>query len=264
MNNYLTQNEKRDVVKVFDNNEFGEIRVIEYEGEEWLFAKDVAEIMDYRDGYTMCRMLDDDEKTTTRLKCTDSNYSRDITLINESGLFHASLKSTKPQAKRFRKWVTVEVLPSIRKSGGYIIEKVDESPEELMARALKVANETIEREKRKRRKIEVENKLLKPKAEFYDTVANSKDAIEMSKVSKIIEFPGYGRNNLFKFLRNKGVLRNNNIPYQKYIERGYFNVIEKPYMKKCNSVGLYLKTMVRQKGIEFIRNLLYEQIQVMN
>ena len=105
-----------------------------------------------------------------------------------------------------------------------------------------------------------ENQEMKPKAEFFDQVASSKTAIQMSEVAKVLNYPGYGRNRLFEFLRNKKVLMANNIPYQKYVDCGYFRVIEQKYTKPSGDTAINIKTLVYQSGINFIKKLLDKEL----
>lgn len=105
-----------------------------------------------------------------------------------------------------------------------------------------------------------ENQEMKPKAEFFDQVASSKTAIQMSEVAKVLDYPGYGRNRLFEFLRSKKVLMTNNIPYQKYVDCGYFRVIEQKYTKPSGEIAINIKTLVYQKGINFIKKLIDKEI----
>lgn len=105
-----------------------------------------------------------------------------------------------------------------------------------------------------------ENHEMKPKAEFFDAVASSKNAIQMAEVAKVLNYPGYGRNRLFEFLRNKKVLMTNNIPYQKYVDCGYFRVIEQKYTKPSGEIAINIKTLVYQKGINFIKKLIDKEI----
>lgn len=100
----------------------------------------------------------------------------------------------------------------------------------------------------------------KPKAEFYDDVAGSSDAIAMGEVAKVLKIKGYGRNNLFEFLRNKKVLQRNNQPYQKYIDLGYFRVVETKFNKPNGDIGINIKTLVYQKGLEYIRKLVLKEV----
>lgn len=105
-----------------------------------------------------------------------------------------------------------------------------------------------------------ENQEMKPKAEFFDQVASSKTAIQMAEVAKVLNYPGYGRNRLFEFLRSKKVLMTNNIPYQKYVDCGYFRVIEQKYTKPSGEIAINIKTLVYQKGINFIKKLIDKEI----
>ena len=132
------------------------------------------------------------------------------------------------------------------------LEKAWNTPEQIMARALRVAEQTI---------AGLNTKMLemKPKADFFDAVADSKSAIQMADVSKVLAIPGYGRNNLFEFLREEKVLDRYNIPYQKYVDNGWFRVIEQKYMKN-GEVNVSTKTLVYQKGVDGIRKLINEKV----
>lgn len=113
---------------------------------------------------------------------------------------------------------------------------------------------------RENKKLIAENKVLQPKADFYDAVTQSEDTIDVGEVAKVLAIKGYGRNNLFKFLREQNVLMHNNQPYQKYIDNGYFKQIETQwYDRKAEMTHIGLKTVVYQKGLDFIRNLIISQ-----
>lgn len=129
------------------------------------------------------------------------------------------------------------------------VEKKWNSPEYVMNRALEISRQQVE-------KLMLENKELKPKAEFFDAVADSKNAIQMSEVAKVLNYPGYGRNRLFEFLREKKILMPNNQPYQKYVDCGYFRVVEQKYTKPNGDIAINIKTLVYQKGVNYIRKLL--------
>lgn len=129
------------------------------------------------------------------------------------------------------------------------VEKKWNSPEYVMNRALEISRQQVER-------LMLENKELKPKAEFFDAVADSKNAIQMSEVAKVLNYPGYGRNRLFEFLREKKILMPNNQPYQKYVDCGYFRVVEQKYTKPNGDIAINIKTLVYQKGVNYIRKLL--------
>ena len=99
-------------------------------------------------------------------------------------------------------------------------------------------------------------KRMKPKEEFFDAVADSKDAIEIGKVAKVLNFPGIGRNKLFEILRRKGILMKDNIPYQKFIDNGCFRTIEQKYSLPDGETRISIKTLVYQKGVDYIRKVL--------
>ena len=125
------------------------------------------------------------------------------------------------------------------------LEKAWNTPEQVMARALKVADQTIA-------SLTLTVAEMKPKADFFDAVADSKSAIPMNEVAKVLGVHGYGRNNLFEFLRNEGILDRNNIPYQRYVDCGWFRVIEQAYTKNGEK-HINFKTLVYQKGVDAIR-----------
>ncbi|MDD6467096.1 MAG: phage antirepressor KilAC domain-containing protein [Erysipelotrichaceae bacterium] len=131
------------------------------------------------------------------------------------------------------------------------IEKEWNTPERVMARGLEASRLVIEKQ----------NKMLleqKHKVDFYDSVADSKSAIPMDQVAKVIAVPGVGRNKLFEFLREAKILQYNNIPYQKYVDAGYFRVVETKFTKPDGSTNINIKTLVYQKGVDYIRKKLEE------
>lgn len=128
------------------------------------------------------------------------------------------------------------------------VEKEWNTPEKIMARALRVAQTTIDS---MAKRIESD----RPKVEFFEQVTSSKNAIDMATCAKVLNIPNYGRNNLFEFLRNKKVLQQNNVPYQRYVDQGYFRVIEQKWTKPDGTVQISIKTVVYQSGLDFIRKL---------
>lgn len=128
------------------------------------------------------------------------------------------------------------------------LEKAWNTPEQVMARALKLADQTIAN-------LTLTVAEMKPKADFFDAVADSKSAIPMNEVAKVLNVRGYGRNNLFEFLREQGILDRNNIPYQRYVDCGWFRVIEQAYTKNGEK-HINFKTLVYQKGVDAIRKRL--------
>ena len=135
------------------------------------------------------------------------------------------------------------------------LEKAWNTPEQVMARALLVAKQTIDNLSKKTEVLQLQVNDMKPKAEFFDAVADSKTALPMNDVAKILNIAGYGRNKLFEFLRDNNILDRNNVPYQRYVDNGYFRVIEQKYMKNGEQV-VTTKTLVYQKGVNAIRKML--------
>ena len=220
-----------------------EVRTIQKDGEPWWVLKDVCEVLGLSSPHKVFERLDDDEKGRNQIPTLGGE--QEMTVVNESGLYNVILRSDKPEAKPFRKWVTSEVLPSIRKNGGYIANQENLTPEQIVANALIVAQNIISQ---KDKQIEQ----MKPKAEFFDAVADSRTAISMNEVSKVLGIKGYGRNNLFEFLRNNGILDRWNVPYQRYIDCGWFRVIEQKYTRRGEPC-VTTKTLVYQKGVDAIR-----------
>ena len=228
---------------IFDENE---IRTILIDDEPYFVAKDVAEILGYvNPRKAIIDHVDNEDKTDGVTICDSIGREQRPVLINESGLYSLVLSSKLPEAKKFKRWVTSEVLPEIRKTGGYGIPKT-------RAEALRLAADLEEQNT----KLLLENNLLKPKAEFYDCVADSKTAIPMEAVAKTMGIHGIGRNNLFKLLRDKKILKENNLPYQEFVDRGYFRVVESKYTKASGETCIYIKILVYQKGVDYIRKMI--------
>lgn len=136
------------------------------------------------------------------------------------------------------------------------LEKAWNTPEQIFARALKMADATIQKLKDRNAVLVEDVSRMKPKEEFFDAVAESKDAIEIGKVAKVLNYPGIGRNKLFDILRKKKIFMQNNIPYRKYIDCGYFRTIEQKYATPDGEIKISIKTLVYQKGVDYIRKLL--------
>ncbi len=132
------------------------------------------------------------------------------------------------------------------------VEKEYNSPEKIMARALRIADETINNYK-------MLTAEMQPKADFFDAVADSKSAIELGTAANVLGIKGIGRNKLFQVLREKKILKENNEPYREYIDRGYFRTIEQKYSKPDGSTHINIKTLVYQRGLDFIRKTLKEE-----
>lgn len=245
----MTKNTNK--IAIFTSKEFGQIRTMEMDGEPWFVGKDVAEALGYGAGKSLAnavaKHVEAEDKGVTELMTPGG--TQQMTIINESGLYALIFSSKLESAKRFKHWVTSEVLPSIRKNGGYIDGQETMSDEELLAKAVLMSQKIIEE---KNKIIEKNQKKLakqQPLVDFAVHVSQSKDTIDMGTMAKIAknEQIDIGRNRLIKWLKDKKILRYNNAPYQKYIQRGYFDVIE---VEKETSWGsrFYPKTVITGKG----------------
>lgn len=158
-------------LKIFENPDFGRVRVVENDGEPWFVGKDVAEILGYQNGSRdVNRHVDEDDRH--KVMIFDGNQNKETIIINESGLYSLILSSRLPQAKAFKHWVTSDVLPSIRKTGGYISGQEQMSPEELMAKALQVANSIIAERDKRISQLTVSNQIMQPKADYFDELVD--------------------------------------------------------------------------------------------
>ena len=237
-------------IQIFDNKEFGQIRTIEIDGEPWFVGRDMATALGYGNpNDALSKHVDIDDKDLA--KCDTLGGNQQMIIVNESGMYSLILGSKLTSAKKFKRWITSEVIPSIRKTGGYNLPQP--YPEAL--RALADQAEKAEKLLIQNNELQLANQEMKPKAEFFDAVAGSKKAMSMEEVAKILSYPGIGRNKLFEILRNQNILQSDNIPYQKYIDSGYFRVIEQKY-NVGDEVRINIKTLVFQKGVDFIRKTL--------
>lgn len=229
-------------LQIFNNEDFGEVRTVVIEGRPWFVAKDITECLGYQNGRdALYKHVDEEDKGVA--KCDTLGGAQDLSVINESGLYSLILSSKLPEARKFKHWVTSEVLPTIRKTGGYRLPQ-------SFSEALQLAADQAERiEALKKR-----NEELIPKAEFFDAVTDSKTAISIGETAKVLD-AGIGQNKLFAFLRDNNILKSDNTPYQRYIDMGYFRVVEQKY-EVHGEIKISIKTLVFQKGIDFIRRLL--------
>ena len=183
----------------------------------FFLASDVAKGLGYSSAAAMTRTLDEDEKGMQIVHTLGGEQK--MTVITESGFYHAAMKSRVKKAKEFRRWVTAEVLPQIRKTGGYIKVDEDDDDNSIMAKALMIAQKTIAQK----------DALLaeqKPKVMFADAVTSQDDSILISEMAKLLTQNGYeiGRTRFFRWLREKGyIFKRSTEPIQKWVEQGIFD-----------------------------------------
>ena len=254
--NFFSNRRKENMneLKIFENPDFGQIRVVNINGEPWLVGKDVAEVLGYTNpSKALIDHVDNEHKLNN--ESLSSLGQRGGWLINESGLYSLVLSSKLPTAKKFRRWVTSEVLPSIRKTGGYSLNIPKNLPEALRAYAAEI--EAHEKTKTALAKKEKKIALDAPKVDFYDSVANSESLLTFEKVAKLIAKKGLGRNKMIGWLRDLKLLRktdSGNVPYQQYVNKGYFKLVEST--RVINGYErVFTTTYVTQKGLDYILKL---------
>ena len=241
-------------IKIFENEEFGSVRTMEINGEPYFVGKDVAEILGYTNtSKALIDHVDDEDKLNN--ETLSSLGQRGGWLINESGLYSLILSSKLSNAKKFKRWVTSEILPAIRKTGSYSIQSKPDSYtiEDPAARARRWAEE-YEEKKALEAKIEEQ----KPLVEYAEHIQASKDVIDMKSMAKLASKNGIkiGRNKLFSFLRDRKILDRENIPYANYMDKEWFQVVESPYTFNNGDVKIIRTTLVSPKGqIGIIRQL---------
>lgn len=264
MNN-LVQN-----LKVFENEEFGPVRATTINNEPWFVGKDVVKELGYEISKSMSYTYyikryccEDDIKKVNNCDAQlfgikDAGRKGEL-LINEYALYDLVLDSPLPSAKQFRKWITHEVLPSIRKTGGYIPHDENMSDDEIMARALLVAQKTIEEKSKLLQQAKETIEDMKPKALVGECLEVSKDSILVRELAKILKQNGIdiGQNRLFEWLRDNGYLiktgSDKNMPTQRAMNLKLFEV--KHTNMICNGETKIRKTtMVTGKGINYFIN----------
>ena len=208
-------------------------------------AKDVAEWIEHNQPSRMMEMVDEEEKLMCSISMSGQN--REMWMLTEDGLYEVLMQSRKPIAKEFKREVK-KILKDIRKDGMFVTDKLLGDPE--------FAIKTFERlrdERNARIAAEAQVAELAPKAEFYDTVADSSTLLSMGDAAKLLNIKGIGRNTLFRILRDRGVLQWDNVPYQRYI--GYFEVKER-CVEQYGEMVVKKTTFVTQRGLEWLRKTL--------
>lgn len=245
-------------LQVFNNAEFGSVRSLMVNGEPYFVGKDVAEILGYKDtADALKRHVDDEDKLT---RCfTDSGQSREMYVINESGLYGLILSSKLPAAKRFKRWVTSEVLPAIRKHGVFAMDDIVNNTDALIE-----ALQAFKAERLQRMALEEENAVqkqqlveMKPKASYYDVVLNSPDLVSITEIAKDY---GWSAQKMNEYLHVHGIQFKQGgriwILYQKYAEMGLTSTKTHTYPDNNGTIHTKVHTYWTQKGRLFIYDLL--------
>lgn len=236
------------MVKVFENEQFGKVRAINIDGESWFIGKDVAVALGYNDtDQALRRHVDKEDKLTRNFD--GSGQKRKMTTINESGLYSLVLSSKLPTAKAFKRWITSEVIPSIRKTGGYIMGQEEMSDIELLSRAVLVAQNQIAQ--RDSRIAEME-----PVVDFAQRCLLAEGAVTTTSIAKNYGLSATKLNQLLKGLGVQYKVGNQWVLYSQYQDCGYTETRRTPIQKKDGEVVLVSETLWTPKGIEFIDQML--------
>lgn len=247
-------------LQIFNSPEFGQVRTIQQNGEPWFVGKDVAEILGYKDtSDAMKKHVDIEDKLTRRF--ADSGQNREMYIINESGLYSLILSSKMPKAKEFKRWVTSEVIPAIRKTGGYIVGSENMTDAEIMAKAVLVAQSTIQQRDQRIKELESDVATAKPKVLFADAVSASDSTILIGDLAKILKQNGHpiGQKRLFNWMREQGYLikrqgADYNSPTQRAMEMGLFKIKETAISHSDGHVSVSKTTKVTGKGQQYFIN----------
>lgn len=238
-------------IKIFENQEFGKVRALEIDGKPYFVGKDVAQILGYKDtSDALKKHVDEEDKLTRRF--ADSGQNREMYIVNESGLYSLVLSSKLESAKRFKRWVTSEVLPSIRQTGGY--QMTMPHGKELLALAVLEAQKTIEAQNK-----DIER--MKPKEIFADAVAASSTAILIGELAKLLRQNGIdiGQNRLFDWMRKNGYLIRQkgsayNTPTQRSADLGILTTKETVIVRSDGSTEVKKTVKVTGKGQQYFIN----------
>ena len=235
-------------IQVFRNMEFGTVRVLDVNDEPWLVGKDVSDILEYRNGSRdINRHVDEEDRR--KIMFFDGNQDKETIIINESGLYSLILSSKLPNAKKFKKWVTSEVLPSIRRTGTY---KMPTGSDLIAAAVIEAQKLLAEKDK------QIEE--MRPAAVFTAAVSSSESTILIGDLAKFLRQNGVdiGQKRLFEKLRQDGFLlrhgSSRNMPSQKAMELGLFKVKEGSYIDSNGNNVLTRTTKVTGKGQVYFVN----------
>lgn len=245
----MTENE----IILFKHEEFGEIRTLNIDGEPWFVGKDISEILGYKDNVNALKSHVDEEDKL-RWQITTSGQRREVTVINESGLYSLILSSKLPSARKFRHWITAEVLPSLRKHGAYFtaetLHKTMSDPRELAKLLTALADEQD-----KRRKLEEENAFLSVKANYYDRILQSKNSVPVTQIAKDYGMSAIAFNRMLHDCGIQYPIRGSWVLYAEYANLGYTQ--SKTYTIDEDKAVMH--TCWTQKGRIFLYNFLKER-----
>ncbi len=247
-------------LQVFKNEEFGEIRVLEINNEPYFVAKDVCKILELSNPTMAISRLDEDERTKLNL-----GRQGEVNIVNEYGLYNLILASRKKEAKDFKRWVTHEVLPSIRQTGGYIAGEENMTEDELVMKAMQVMQNKLRKLEDKTEKLETENQVqfqligeLKPKADYTDKILQSKGTVTVNAIANDYGMSAYAMNQKLHELKIQYKQGKQWLLYQEYRNNGYTHNKTIHFFHKDGTPDTNLNMEWTQKGRLFLYNKLKE------
>lgn len=250
-------------LQTFTSAAFGSVRIIDKGGQPWFVGKDVAYILGYSNSSkAIPQHVDEEDRQKQNLPTAQNGKLTAASwLINESGLYSLILSSKMPKAKEFKRWVTSEVIPAIRKTGGYIAGSENMTDAEIMAKAVLVAQSTIRQRDQRIKELESDVAAAKPKVLFADAVSASDSTILIGDLAKLIKQNGHpiGQKRLFNWMREQGYLikragADYNSPTQRAMEMGLFKIKETAISHSDGHVSVSKTTKVTGKGQQYFIN----------
>lgn len=241
-------------IQIFKNEQFGEVRTIAKDGEPWFVANDICKVLGHTNSRVAVASLDEDEKGVSKVYTLGGEQQ--MTVVNEAGMYQLVIRSNLPAAKAFKRWITHEVIPTIRRHGAYATETTIESIIADPESGIKLL-QALKAEQERRKEAEAIAEAQKPKALFADAVAASDNSILVGELAKILRQNGVetGQNRLFRWMRDNGyIMRYANTPTQYSMERGLMEVKERAINNPDGSVRITQTTKVTGKGQAYFVN----------
>lgn len=241
-------------IQIFKNEQFGEVRTIEKNGEPWFVANDICKVLGHTNSRVAVAALDEDEKGVSKVYTLGGEQQ--MTVVNEAGMYQLVIRSNLPAAKAFKRWITHEVIPTIRRHGAYATETTIESIIADPESGIKLL-QALKAEQERRKEAEAIAEAQKPKALFADAVAASDNSILVGELAKILRQNGVetGQNRLFRWMRDNGyIMRYTNVPTQYSMERGLMEVKERAINNPDGSVRITQTIKVTGKGQAYFVN----------
>ncbi len=246
-------------LRIFENPEFGSIRTVEVNGEPWFVGKDVAEILGYEKPTDSVRKrVDDEDRGISKMETPSGKQN--MTIINESGLYSLVLGSKLPTAKKFKRWVTSDVLPSIRKHGLYAMDEILANPDVLINALTELKEERQRRKKLESETVELSRAIteMQPKVNYVDIVLKSKNTVNISQIAQDYGMTPNRLNKLLADLRVQRKVGGQWLLYKDYLPMGYVQSETVEIERSSGIKDTVMHTKWTQKGRLFLYELLKE------